>query len=157
MIVPLVVALLVAQPGALVDRTVAVVGGRTITLSDLRVAVALGIVDGSGGEAEVVDRLIDRELMLRETDRYTPPDPPEAAVDARLDEARTRAGGEQALERVLESGGFDPARLRRWIRDDLRIAAYLEQHFAMDDRRADLIADWIEDLRRRTAITVIPG
>jgi hypothetical protein len=144
------------QSGALVDRTVAIVGGRTITLSDARVVVALGLVDGTGGEAEVVDRLIDRELMLRETERYAPPEPSPATIDARMDEARQRAGGDEALARMLESGGFSPVRLRGWIRDDLRIAAYLGQRFAVDERRSDLIADWVEDLRRRTAITVIP-
>lgn len=156
MIIPLVITLVLAQPAALVDRTVAIVGGRTITLSDARVVVALGLVEGTGGEAEVVDRLIDRELMLRETERYAPPEPSPAVIDARLDEARQRAGGEDALNRMLETGGFSQMRLRGWIRDDLRIAAYLEQRFAMDDRRPDLIADWVEDLRRRTTITVIP-
>lgn len=152
----LLVLTLVLQPGLLVDRTVAIVDGRTITLSDARVAVALGLVEGESVDADVVDRLIDRELMLRETNRYTPPDPPAEAIDARMDRARQHAGGEAALERVLESGGFSQMRLRGWIRDDLRIAAYLEQRFVMDDRRADLIADWVEDLRRRTSITVIP-
>jgi hypothetical protein len=152
----MIVAITVLQPTTLVDRTVALVGGRTITLSDTRVTVALGLVDGTGGDAAVVDRLIDRELKLRETDRYAPPEPSPAVVDSRLDEARIRAGGEDGFARILEAGGFDEARLRGWIRDDFRIAAYLEQRFALDDRRADLIEDWVEDLRRRTAITVLP-
>lgn len=155
MIISLVLALALLQPAALVDRTVAIVDGRAITLSDARVAVELGLVEGTSADAAVVDRLIDRELMLRETDRYTPPDPAPQAIEARLDEARQQAGGEAALERVLEAGGFSRMRLRGWIRDDLRIAAYLEQRFVVDDRRADLIADWVADLRRRTTITVI--
>src|SRR5690606_9011279 len=102
MIISLVLALALLQPVALVDRTVAIVDGRAITLSDARVAVELGLVEGTSADAAVVDRLIDRELMLRETDRYTPPDPAPEAIEARLDEARQHAGGEAALERVLE-------------------------------------------------------
>jgi phosphoserine phosphatase len=71
---------------------------------------------------------------------------------------------------VLTAEGFSEARLRAWMRDDLRIAAYLEQRFAATadltveqvapelrerlsaERRAGLIADWIADLRRRTPV-----
>ena len=31
---------------------------------------------------------------------------------------------------ALDAGGFTEARLRAWVRDDLRIAAYLDQRFA---------------------------
>ena len=65
------------------------------------------------------------------------------------------AGGEDGLARVLRDGGFAERRLRAWIRDDLRVEAYLQQRFAMDERRQDLIADWLSDLRRRTPVTLI--
>ena len=94
------------------------------------------------------------ELMLREVERYQPPEPPDASVEARVDTVRTRAGGDEALARVFASGGFTMERLRAWARDDLRIEAYLQQRFASDERRQDLIADWVADLRRRAQITV---
>jgi hypothetical protein len=56
---------------------------------------------------------------------------------------------------VLAAGGFSPERLRGWMRDDLRVAAYLKQRFPADDRRADQIADWVSDLRRRAQITIL--
>jgi hypothetical protein len=149
----LVLAALV-QPGDLIDRTLAIVGGRTITLSDARTAVALGLVEGSSVSREVVDRLVDRELMLREADRYEPPEPTPAAIEARLAEVGGRLGSAGERARALASGGFSETRLRAWIRDDLRVAGYLQQRFTADERRQDLIVDWIADLRRRTEIVL---
>lgn len=143
------------QPTELLDRTLAIVGGRTITLSDARTAVGLGLVPGERVDADVVQHLVDRELMLREADRYEPPEPDAAEVDARLAAARRSAGGEDALARLLASGGFTEARLRAWVRDDLRLESYLRQRFAADERREDLIADWVSGLRRRAQITLL--
>ncbi len=156
MVTVLMLSVALAQPSVLVDRTLALVGGRTITLSDARVARSLALVDVSGGDEEIVEQLIDRELMLRETERYTPPNPSAEAIEARLNDVSRHAGGDEPLARILDAGGFSEARLRGWIRDDLRIAAYVEQRFALDERRADLIDDWVEDLRRRTPVTVFP-
>jgi len=92
--------------------------------------------------------------MLRETERYQPAEPPRQQVDDRLARTTERAGGEAELAKLLAAGGFTAERLRAWIRDDLRIESYLGQRFAADERRPDLIADWLSDLRRRTQITV---
>ena len=130
----LVALVLLAQSPAIVDRTLAIVGGRAITLSDARTALALGLIDGEDVDAGVVRRLVDRDLMLREADRYEPPEPTAERVEARLEEIRARAGGDAALRQVLEAGGFTGARLEAWVRDDLRVAAYVRQRFAADDR-----------------------
>ncbi len=151
----LLVSMIIGQAPELVDRTLAIVAGRTVTLSDARTALALGLVEGAAVDAEVVQRLVDRELMLREVDRYDPPEPTAERIDQRLAAARAVAGGEDGLARVLRDGGFAERRLRAWIRDDLRVEAYLQQRFAMDDRRQDLIADWLSDLRRRTPVILI--
>jgi hypothetical protein len=151
----LLVSMLVGQTPELVDRTLAIVVGRTVTLSDARTALALGLVEGAAVDADVVQRLVDRELMLREVDRYDPLEPTAERIDERLAAARAVAGGEDGLARVLRDGGFAERRLRAWIRDDLRVEAYLQQRFAMDERRQDLIADWMSDLRRRTPVTLI--
>ena len=53
------------------------------------------------------------------------------------------------------AGGISEALVRAWLRDDLRIAAYLEQRFAAAESpelRAELVTDWILDLRRRTPV-----
>ena len=151
----LLVSLLAGQAPELVDRTLAIVAGRTVTLSDARIALALRLVEGKEVDVAVVQRLVDRELMLREVDRYDPPEPSAEHIAERLAAARAAAGGEDGLTRVLRDGGFAERRLRAWIRDDLRVEAYLQQRFAMDERRQDLIADWLSDLRRRTPVTMI--
>jgi hypothetical protein len=150
-----VAVVLAAQAPVLVDRTLAIVSGRTVTLSDAQTAIALGLVEGTSVDRAVLDRLIDRELMLREADRYQPPEPAAAVIDERLAAIAQRLGSPEALARQLDAGGFSDARLRAWIRDDLRVDAYLQQRFAADERRQDLITDWIADLRRRADIIVI--
>jgi hypothetical protein len=150
----IIAAVVLLQPGEVIDRTLALVSGRTITLSDARTAVALGLVPGDDVTPDVVQRLIDRELTLREAERYQPPEPPDARVDAAVERVIARAGGDAEVARIFAAGGFNDARLRSWLRDDLRVDAYLQQRFAVDERRQDLISDWVSDLRRRAQIVV---
>lgn len=121
-----------SQPGELIERTLAIVGSQVITLGDVRAAIRLGLVDvdRSTDPLAVTQLLVDRELVLREVQRYAPPLPSEGAVDARLDEITRRLAGSSELARVLEEAGFAETRLRAWLRDDLRIVAYLAQRFA---------------------------
>ena len=126
--------LLVAASGVsmaqeLLDRTLALVGGQPITLSDTRAAIALGLIDAPGAD-DAVTQLIRRELILREVQRYAPASPPETAVDARLAEIARKFRDAAAMARVLEAHAFSEIRLRTWIRDDLRTDAYLAQRFA---------------------------
>jgi hypothetical protein len=122
-------ALALTQQPELLDRTVALVGGRAITLSDVRGATALGLVDdGNGSIAEVTARLVDRELIIREVQRYAPAPPEASAVEARLEQIRRHVGA--PLGPVLEAFGFTEARLRAWVGDDLRTQTYLVQRFA---------------------------
>jgi hypothetical protein len=142
------------QTGELIERTLAIVAGQAITLSDAQTARMLSLVPAADMNT-AAERLVERALMLREVERYAPPEPEEAAIQQRLAEIRSRLTKE-AFERALAIGGFTEARLRAWIRDDLRIASYLDQRFAAagpgGQSRADLIADWIADLRRRTPV-----
>jgi hypothetical protein len=118
---------------ALLDRTLAMVGGQVIALSDVRTLLALGLVEG-GNEADPVaaatDKLIDRALMLNEVDRYAPPEPRPEVIDARLAVARARFPTADAFAAVLAEGGMSEERLYAWVRDDYRIAGYLDQRFA---------------------------
>ena len=136
----------------LVERTLAIVGGSAITLSDVRTAVALQLVE-SGDVNVTTEALVQRTLILREVERYAPPEPEAARIDERLDRIRSRVETSE-FEAILAAGGFSESRLRTWLRDDLRIAAYLDQRFAADgpDRRQALIEDWVADLRRRTPV-----
>jgi hypothetical protein len=153
------VVFVTAQPGELIDRTMAIVGGQIITLSDVHTAVTLGLVERSNEPDAVVAatlRLVDRLLILREVQRYAPPQPSEAQIDERLASIQARLGSPTLFERTLAAGGFSQPRLRAWIRDDLRIASYLSQRFAAagtpDEQRDELIEDWIADLRRRASV-----
>ena len=128
LLAPLLMALLLVQP-ELLDRTVAIVAGQPITLSDVRAAIALGLVDDAQAPlADVTARLVDRELILREVQRYAPAAPEPSEVDARLEQIHKHIG--KPIGPVLDAFGFTADRLRAWVRDDLRAEAYLAQRFA---------------------------
>jgi len=115
--------------GQLLDRVVARVNGYAITLSDVKAALALGLVDvpPDAGEQAVIERLIDRQLVLNEVARFAPPEPSPAAVAREVEAIAMRAGGRLAA--VMETTGLDEGRLRDIARDTLRMAAYLDQRF----------------------------
>ena len=129
----MVIALVMAVQPELVDRTLALVGGQPITLSDARAAVAFGLVradpppDAAAGLTALLALLVERELVLREVRRYAPPAPADAAVDAGYDELRRRFADTAAFNRALDVHGVSEVRLRAWLRDDLRTVAYLAQ------------------------------
>jgi len=78
----------------------------------------------------VLDRLIERELTLREVRRYLPPEPSAQVVEAEVQAIREQFASPDAFAEVLSRHGFDERRLAEWARDDLRIAAYLGERFA---------------------------
>ena len=124
-------------PGAdVIDRVLAVVDRAIITRSDVLVAMRLNLgrlsgVPAPATEAEALQRQIERRLMLTEVDRYAPPEPPAAEIDRRLADVRGTVGSDTELERLLEQVGLTMERLRRILRDDLRLEAYLDQRFGV--------------------------
>jgi len=144
-----------------IDRTLALVGGQPITLSDARAAIAFGLVENGRAADPIPDvtrELVDRELILREVQRYAPASPGDAQVEARLDEIRKRFADTAAFNRMLDLYGFTEVRLRAWVRDDLRTQAYLAQRFASASTvkdRTELITDWLSELRRRTDVVIL--
>jgi hypothetical protein len=148
-----------AQPGEIIDRVLAIVAGEVIMLSDVRAAQDLGLVDSSATSGNpdpvrsVLSRLIDRALVLDEVDRYAPPEPAAADVDREVERVRARFPTADAFNAVLERSGVDLTHLRETVRENLRIRAYLEQRFSVsDDRRQQVVVDWIAGLRRRADI-----
>jgi hypothetical protein len=183
-----------------IDRVLAKVDGRVITLSDVQAALALGLVPtGSGPDriAEALAALVDRELMLGDVNRYAAPMPDAAAVEARLAAMATRFPSEAAWLDALAGVALTPERLRGRVRDDLRIGTYITERFSapaaptddevaryydrhraeftrdgqllpLDDvrelareraaveRRQALVADWIERLRQRADVIILP-
>jgi hypothetical protein len=117
----------------LLDRVLARVEGNAITLTDVRAAVGLGIA--TGNESEALQAVIDRYLVLSEVQRFPPPEPAAAAIDAEVAALKARAGA--ALPALMQSTGLDEARLRETARENLRIAAYLTQRFGTDVQVSD--------------------
>ena len=120
-----VALLAVAAPGRgddLLDRVLATVEGRVITLSDVRTAVQFGLV-AADSPADVMaaslDRLINRLVILSEVERYAPPEPDPAAIREAVAAIRARFVSEEAADAALQ-----------WARNDLRIAQYVRERFA---------------------------
>ena len=115
-----------------IDRILAVVSGGLILQSDVTAAQRLGLVTvpAEGDRVQgVLDRLIERRLMLVEVDRYGPPEPSRAEVDAALEEIDKRIASGAQLDAILRESGFTVDQMRLYVRDDLRIRAYLQQRF----------------------------
>ena len=152
----IVLAVAIAR-AEVIDRILAVVDGAIITQSDAAAAIRLGLVAGPADPlAAVVDRLIERRLMLREVDRYAPPDPADADVDRAVTETRTRAGTPAQFEAILLQTGFGVDQLRRHVRDDLRIESYLQQRFgAVQPTEEEILQYYREHAAQFTQGTVV--
>jgi hypothetical protein len=140
--------------GEILDRVLAVVAGSLITLSDVTAARDLGLQSVDAGTADpvrsILSKLIDRELVLAEVERYGPAEPSAEAIDAEVAKVRARFASSEAYAAALTRSGIDEAHLRETLRQDLRIRAYEDQRFAAaGDRRPALVAEWIGTLRRR--------
>jgi len=153
--------LLLAAPVAAetIDRVLAVASGQLIMLTDVVAVRDLGIVPATAGGdpvGSVLAMLIDRELMLAEVDRYAPPEPETAEVDREFAAVRSHFASDKALNDLLARSGFDQTHVREIVRQNLRLRAYLDQRFTAPDgnqqRRQQLIDDWVAGLRRRTPV-----
>src|SRR5882672_207223 len=84
-----------------IDRVLAVAAGELIMLSDVTAARDLGLVPlEKGGDSvnsigAILSKLIDRELVLAEVDRYAPPEPGADAIDRELLQVRARFASPQ--------------------------------------------------------------
>src|SRR3954447_2623662 len=139
-----------------IDRVLAVVAGQLITLSDVTAATDLGLqtTDGAADPVRaVLTKLIDRELVIAEVERYAPPEPAADAVDAEVQRVRQRFATAEAFEAALARSGIDERHVRETLRQDLRTRAYLDQRFSTaSDRRSRLVDEWMAGLRRRGGV-----
>jgi len=113
------------------DRMLAVVNGDVVTQSDVRAARRLGLVAqaASMDDDALVTRLMERRLMLLEVARYAPVEPTADQIAARRSAwvATLPAGAD--VTTTLSGAGMRESGLMAWLRDDLRIAAYIDQRF----------------------------
>jgi hypothetical protein len=145
-----------------IDRILAVASGEVITLSDVRIARDLGRVRAEGSADPVrvaLSQLIDRALVLSEAERFAPPEPAAAAVDAELATVISRFGSRQALDAALARLGVDVPYVRELLRQDLRIRAYLDQRFTADTAAQQqlMVDEWVAGLRRRSDVVDLYG
>jgi hypothetical protein len=131
-----VVAALPCRAAAeMIDRVLAVAAGELIMLSDVTSARDLGLVAPDPGSPDpirsVLAKLIDRELVLAEVDRYAPPEPPPAAIERELQSVRARFPDRRAFDAALARSGIDENHLRETLRQNLRIRAYEDQRFSV--------------------------
>ena len=136
----LAVAIVAPLRADVIDRILATVGGALILQSDAVAAARLGFVDlpQQGDPLQwTLDRLIERRLMLIEVDRYAPPEPNRALVDERMQQIDQRIGSGERLDAILRETGLSVEQLRLYVRDDLRIEAYVEQRFGAAFRPSD--------------------
>jgi hypothetical protein len=140
-----------------IDRVLALVAGQLITLSDVTAAIDLGLQSPDAAPDPVrgvLDKLIDRELVLAEVDRYAPPEPTAEAVDLEMARVRQRFASAAAFDAALARSGIDERHLRETLRQDLRMRAYLDQRFsASPDQRVNAVGEWMAGLRRRGGVT----
>jgi hypothetical protein len=136
-----------------IDRVLAVASGQLIMLSDVTAARDLRLQTSDGAADPVraiLTKLIDRELVLAEVERYAPPEPNADAIDREVERVRARFGSQAEFDGALHRSGIDEKHLRETLRQDLRINAYLDQRFAAAaDRRPAMIEEWMSSLRRR--------
>jgi hypothetical protein len=139
-----------------IDRVLAVVAGQLITLSDVTAASDLGLQSADAAAdpvRAVLDKLIDRELVLAEVDRYAPAEPTVEAVDREVERVRQRFPSAAAFDAALARSGIDEVHLRETLRQDLRMRAYLDQRFSTSAaQRVPAITEWMTGLRRRGGV-----
>jgi hypothetical protein len=156
-----VIACAGAAQADVIDRIMAVVSGRTITLSDVTAALQLHLVETPAATkdpaAYAVERLVERTLILAEVERFQPPEPDPIEITIRVDALERAAGSAAAFAKLLAVTGMTRDQLRRHIRDDLRITTYLNQRFGGTDtaERQASVQAWIAELRKRADVTVL--
>jgi hypothetical protein len=141
----LILAALLLQSTATIDRLVAVVGNEPIFLSDVREVVRLRLVD-AGDEAQALERMIERRLVLAEVARYSQAPPPAAALDAAV--AAWAA-------KFTEAPAHDAAFVRAFLADTLRIEAYVQLRFQALSTGETAMRDWLKGLRDRAQVRIL--
>ena len=114
----------------LLDRVLARIDGAPLTLTDVQAAIGLGLVQVPPGPEAMgtgMQLMIDRQLELTEVQRFPPPEPDAAAVAREAARLKMNAGSR--LPALMQSTGLTEERISDIARDNLRIAAYLDQRF----------------------------
>ena len=138
-----------------VDRIVARVGGHIITQSDVRQARSLRLVEDVSSDVTCQRGLEDRWLILGDMSRSAAIAPPsDAEVATHRAEWSAGFGRDGDVAGALARSGMSEADVVSWLRDDLRIRAYIKRQFGMlaEGDRTKATGDWIARLRQRAGL-----
>ena len=137
------------------DRILSRVNGKIVTRSDVRQAQLLKLVNEIGSEEVTRRALENRLLLLGEMARATSlPPATDAELAAHRREWDARVGGGANVSRLLAQAAMSEADLQNWLRDDLRIQAYLQRQFGAipDADRGRAIDESLVRLRQRAGL-----
>ena len=108
-----------------IDEVVAEVASRPVTLSEITLARALGVLGMQPASGPITDaelaKYLDAQLAVRESVQLAI-----EVTPAELDRAWEQAGG-AALASRLTAAGIDPAWARRLIEADLRVQRFVDR------------------------------
>jgi len=151
----------------MLDRIVATVDERAITLSELDRAVVTGGLTRTAGESEdafrarVLSEMIDEYLRYRDALRFSPAAPDPAEVDRALDDLRARIrkqGRDPAAE--FRTAGLGESEVRAALERQIVVMRYVRDRFAalVSVSAEDLDAEYaaVADEYRKSGRTAPP-
>lgn len=148
----LALAILLVTPTAaqtVLDQVLLRFGSEIVTKLDVRQARMLKLVDVPNDSDEAyVDAIANRRLILAELRRAAPAEPQAQALDNAMRTWTARMGGGDIAD-ALSRAGMTDTELRAWLKDDLRVQAYVSDRFG--GRQADF-ASWVSTLRQRAGL-----
>lgn len=136
-----------------VDRTLERVYGSVVMSSDVRQVRMLRLAEGADSDAAAQTALENRLLILRELSRGNVAEPTADRIAEKREAWRRTWPPSTDIPALLAKAGMSAQALDGWFRDELRIAAYLAERFPQSAGRAERIAGWISDLRRRANLS----
>lgn len=139
-----------------IDKTLQHVYGTAIMASDVRQVRLLRLLpQATESDDAVLTALENRLLILHEVSRQPLAPPTSGAIAARRQTWTASWPPGTDLPALMTRAGMTDQVLDGWFRDDLRIAPFLDQRFGLqqDDARAQRVAVWLADLRRRANLT----
>jgi hypothetical protein len=97
-------------------------------MTDVRAARELGLIETRDtAESAGLQQTIERQLVLDEVARFSPPDPSDPAIAEEVAAMKSRAG--PGFDALVIATGLDEPKLRQLARETLRIRAYVAQRF----------------------------
>jgi hypothetical protein len=124
-------------PAELIDRIVAAVNNEVITLSDLRQAVRFNEEMGGGSrdrkdiEAETLEGLINKRLLLHEARRLSLTEVTEQDVSDEIGKVRTRLGSDKAFQDFLQRMEMTLEQLGRMLGERLLVERFVEKKVSL--------------------------